>query len=998
VNPFCRILFPALFAGIAAVIFLHVRPFSPLEPFWLEVKMNADQAGRARVYYDRGNGFVPYDMLGAEVKQGAQTVRFPLPDGSLKALRFWPLDRVGRVNIESMEVKGPEGNARWSLAVDRLGELETKPGQGRDFSLEPAVELQRTLEVRTTRMLIDFAIAAAAMALLVAAGGSLPAGFRERMGEGLAATRRGLERVPHFVLLVAAVTATALSCWPVIFEGRSFVSPGNGTMLLFDDAPTIEGAPLPPVEDARGADMGALMWAHVPYAAIEHRAIFNDGEWPLWNRYNYCGVPLLGQGMAMLGDPLHWLPIATVSAAWAWDVKFLLAKTIFALGIGLCVRAATGRLWLAALLALSSSFLGFFSYRFAHPAFFAMCYAPWILHAWLRVASTRGRVWPWALAVALASFWQLNTGVMKESAMLVVGLNFTGLLLVLCAEQADRVRRVGAMLWGGGLFVLISAPCWLIFLDALGNSWTPYDEPRAYQIPPAMALGLFDDLFYRQFTEWEKHYNPSANFLILLGCMWALANLRTLLADRTFVALAIGALPSAALAFGVVPAEIIKRVPFLANVEHVDNTFSVVLIVHLIVLSAFGLRALWESTRTPALRKDWALALVVLGALLAMYLGTAHAIPRGVPGPKEATQPGMFFIGYGTLLLAAVLALPWVVRSLRASPSFAALLAGAVILFAIHFRHGMWMETAFDYYVMTPKARADLAAASPSLDMVKEKIAESGEPARVAGFRLALVPGYQALLGFEHFAGADALVSRHQRELCALIGSEPMWGWRWQVGAPEDRTWRLTQKLCDLWNVRWIVAVPADVPVGKAHGDLTTNESPFAWPRAFFTEQLLECTPQATFAELLDESQRPFAALTPTGTLKPDKPPQGDDRLREIRKMLDQASHYPAKNYRLTSNTTAFDIEALAPGVVVLGETYEPHNWRVTVNGRRVDYFRVNHAFLGVKIDRPGKHHLHFEYWPRRMNLALWLGGTGVFLVLLTPLLARLCFGAPPIR
>lgn len=996
-NPFCRILFPALFAGIAAVIFWHVRPFSPLEPFRLEVKMSADTAGRARLYYDRGNGFVPYDMLGAPVARGEQTLRFPIPDGSLKTLRLWPLDRAGKVRVESVEVIDPDGKKRWSAPMPEApGEIEAKPGQGLEYALAPAVELQRSLTINPTRMLIDFAIAAAAMALLVAAGGSLPQGFRDRWANGLATARRGMERAPRLVLLLAAMAATTLSCYPVIFQERSFVSPGNGTMLLHDDAPTIASAPAAPVEDARGADMGALMWAHVPYTAIEHEAIFQHREWPLWNRYNYCGVPLLGQGMAMLGDPIHWLPIATNSAVWAWDVKFLLAKTIFALGVGLCVRAATGRLWVAVLVAVSSSFLGFFSYRFAHPAFFAMCYAPWILHAWLGVAAARGRVWPWALAVALASFWQLNTGVMKESAMLVVGLNFTGLLLVWFAEQPDRWRRLGTMIWGGGLFVLISAPCWLIFLDALGNSWTPYDVPKAYQIPPSLAIGLFDDLFYRQFTEWEKHYNPSANFLILLGCMWAAANLRVLLANRTFAALALGALPSAALAFGVVPSEVIKRVPFLANVEHVDNTFSVVLIVHLIVLSAFGLKALWESAKAPEMGKDWAVALVGIGALLAIYTGTAQAIPRGVRGPTEAMQPGLFFLGYGTLLVLAVLALPWVVRSLRASPSLGALLAGALFLFAIHFRHGMWTETAFDYYVMTPKARAKLVAESPALEHVREKIQDGalgpgGEPARVAGFRQALVPGYQALYRLEHFAGADALVGRQQRELCALIGVPPTWGWRWVIGAPEDRAMGRTLQLCNLWGVSWLVAIPADAPDGVPAGDLTVKQNPQAWPRAFFTEKLVECNSLENFAELLEESTGPFAARTP---LQPEQRPPAK------REMMEATGPYskPAGNYLLTNNSTSFDISASGPGVVVLSETYEPHNWRVTVDGRRADYFRVNHAFLGVKIESAGTYRLHFEYWPRRMNLALWLGGAGVFLVLLTPLLARLCFGAPPIR
>ncbi len=558
------------------------------------------------------------------------------------------------------------------------------------------------------------------------------------------------------------------------------------------------------------------------------------------------------------------------------------------------------------------------------------------------------------------------------------------------SEPAGRWRRVGTMLWGCGIFVLLAAPLWLVFLDALKNSWTPYDTPKAFQIQPALALGLFDDLFYRQFTAWENHYNPSANFLILLGCAWALVNVRALLADRMFVALALGALPSAALAFGVIPASLITRVPFLGNVEHIDNTFSVVLIVHLIVLAGYGLRALWDSAKEPESAAERVLALAVIGALFALYFGSAQAIPREIPGPSVQMNRGLFFTAYAAALALCVGALPWVVQSLRKAPSFGAVLTGALLLFLVHFRQGMWTETKFDYYVMNPKGQAELAPRLTSLQAVKAGIEESGEPARVAAFRMALAPGYNAMWGFENFVGTDALVGRRQRELCAQIRSEPLWGWRWQIGAADDRLPRFTQKLCDLWNIRWLLAIPSDAPDMAASGELTFIKSPFGWPRAFFTEQLLECSSLENFTELLSESEGPFAAVTPMAKDPTRAPAKPDD--------LKKTSHYPARDYRLTSNSTTFSVQAAAPGVAVLTETHEPDNWRVTLDGRPVDYFRVNHAYLGVKISTAGEHTLSFEYWPRIFTTALWLGGAGGFLVLLTPLLARLCFGEPPIR
>jgi hypothetical protein len=108
------------------------------------------------------------------------------------------------------------------------------------------------------------------------------------------------------------------SCYPIIFCGKSFISPNFGptqtlTNLLPEAAPQSQES----VENSRGADTGAMMWAHLPYSVIQHRAIFKHHELPLWNRYTFCGTPLLAQGQSMLGDPLHWIPVAAGGATWA---------------------------------------------------------------------------------------------------------------------------------------------------------------------------------------------------------------------------------------------------------------------------------------------------------------------------------------------------------------------------------------------------------------------------------------------------------------------------------------------------------------------------------------------------------------------------------------------------------------------------------------------------------------------------------------------------------
>ena len=67
-------------------------------------------------------------------------------------------------------------------------------------------------------------------------------------------------------------------------------------------------------------------------------------------------------------------------------------------------------------------------------------------------------------------------------------------------------------------------------------------------------------------------------------------------------------------------------------------------------------------------------------------------------------------------------------------------------------------------------------------------------------------------------------------------------------------------------------------------------------------------------------------------------------------------------------------------GYAVLGNAFEQGNWRVTLDGRPAECFRVNHAFLGVRLPEAGVHKLHFSYWPRLLTPALWISLGGLLL------------------
>lgn len=836
---------------------------------------------------------------------------------------------------------------------------------------QPLQLARRTVPFTPLAAAVQFTAGTLAAVLVLSLAGLLSVPRRARVAAALAKLRDDHAAWPATTLFFAAALATTASCYPVVFCGKSFVSPNFGpTPTLLKLSPDATPQTPEPVENSRGADTGAMLWAHLPYSIIQHRAIFKHHELPLWNRSTFCGAPLLAQGQSMLGDPLHWIPVSAAGASWAWDVKFCIAKLLFSFGVGLVAFAATRRIWVAALLAISSSFIGFFAFRFDHAAFFSLCYSPWILLCWMRAAQTAGRVWPWALALAAANFWELNSGTAKEAAMLIAGLNFTGGLLVLTAAEKcrERLARFGLMIFGVVIFIMLSAPLWMLFLDALRYSWTiPAAMPFA-QLPPDLALGIFDDLFLGQVTPGEMMANPSANFLVLLGCLWAVVDFRRLLANRTFTAILLGALLPAALVFGVIPAELLVQLKLIGKTGYIANTFSCVLIIHLLIIAAYGLRALWDRAARKKARGDMLIAAIGAVLLVAIFLPYVH----GTSGKMSA-----FFRGYVIALAASLLALPWIVRGIRRNPNAGHFIAGGLCIFIIHFRHGLWTDTKFDSYVANPRARTNLAALSPSVSLIRTSFEESGHPARVTGLGSVLAPGFNAVLGLDHFSGADAFVNRWQYRLLEQssvpLPAEPR-------RFLDRESFPRTRCFGDLWNTRFYLGDPADLP-RDVRGlelvktlDLDIYVSHRAWPRAFFTDRLAECSSLRNFTDLLCTGDgRPFAALVP------DKPPGTEPA--ELTALAGRAI-VAATDYRLTENSTAFTIKAPTPGVAVLGNTFEPGNWRVTLDGKPVDCFRVNQAFLAVALPEAGTHTLHFSYWPRCLTQALLLALGGVLFAL----------------
>ena len=498
-----NVSYRSVFAGLilAAVVSILFIPKPLSKSFSFEIALQSSAQGYAQIYYNIGGGFRERDSARVPIAKSSvpAVYRFPIPvpKGNYRALRFDPIDREATVTFSGAKIVDSSGkvikffSASQFQAVQQIRSLKihgetvqmTTVAVANDpivgirldgpFSLKKAYIRRMFTKIGVT----FFVIFVPCWGLLC-----LAEMFYTRRRERVTAVWRQLivwvNDHPKNSIVGMAIFAAVLSCYPVVFFGKSFVSPNfrDGTFLIYEAFPTLPGYEDTSLENAKASDVGAMMWAHLPYSVIQSRAIFKDFELPLWNRYNSNGVTLLGQGQSMFGDPLHVMVILAGGASWAWDIKFLLAKILFAAGLGLTVYAATRHLPSSLVLAFSSAFIGFFSYRFNHPAFFSLCYAPWILYGWFRIlqAPTAKANALWTGGLILANWTVMNSGTAKEAYTLLLSLNFCGLLLFLLSREDKRLklRKFLYLVWAGLLFVLISTPVWLTFLDALKQSYT----------------------------------------------------------------------------------------------------------------------------------------------------------------------------------------------------------------------------------------------------------------------------------------------------------------------------------------------------------------------------------------------------------------------------------------------------------------------------------------------------------------------------------------------
>ena len=211
-------------------------------------------------------------------------------------------------------------------------------------------------------------------------------------------------------------------------------------------------------------------------------------------------------------------------------------------------------------------------------------------------------------------------------------------------------------------------------------------------------------------------------------------------------------------------------------------------------------------------------------------------------------------------------------------------------------------------------------------------------------------------------------------------GLREVWSWRLLVLRQD---FARVHRGLDLFGVRYFLDKPgrgAELPGLRLLGtsDLDVLESETAWPRAFFTDSVLKYEKLPDMVRLAQEGDgRPFAAMLPAERARLSLPAT-DFAQRKI---------VPAHNYRLTQNTTTFEIDAPSAGAAVLGEAWVPRDIRRA--GRWTAAAEVLPMWsprLPARWRSPRLAIMwcNFSYWPAVLGSALSLAGCGLTGLLVT--------------
>lgn len=740
--------------------------------------------------------------------------------------------------------------------------------------------------------------------------------------------------------------------FPGFFFRGEVLSPAD---ILFQSKPWKSYAP----KDWTGPSnrlMSDVVTAFYPYYSLTKRE-FDEGRWPLWNRYELGGMPLMANAQTAIFYPprlVHrFFDIPTANSLYILFKFWLCGMTAF-----FCARGLRFNINAARFMSVAWMLCGY-----------TVAWAYWSLPdvaAWLPVLFLgtekvlNGRYVFGGMCVTLSGVMMLFAG-HPETAFTMsfgVGVYFALRLAALVSQPRAVARAVIVMGLAWMIALLVASVQVLPLLEYMRHSFTFVQRHREASEPvlvPSSLVALWAPRFYGTGAEqtywgWEV-LNSNVSLMLYVGLpVWAMAwlggaPLRKSDDRAAYWSLLCASLFCMLLAFGLNELRWINAVPpFGSTVKFYHAAFPV---FALIVLGARGL------DRWRQLPKGLVSLAPLLGAVAVpvLIIYSVMSFESSVIVMKKA----MPVIEHELTIVAAFAVLTVIVCILscfdRSARVFPQLLVGVLAADLLVTARGM-----------NPTMRK--ADVYPETRLTKFLQGLPG-PCRIGIGEGGVASGTFSPYGIEEWLGYDGLYPARVKTFQNQLGedvwnaAEPLYANEYYLNDPEYPPVFPLQKLADRFEL-----------VGEFDG-LQVFKNRSALPRARLVGRL----------RMFDNDNDMFNAMR-----RKDFHPEDEvfalvqDVPEGALALQDATSPGSASISEYSSVRVVIDIHAESDAVLVFADAYYP-GWRLTIDGVPSPHFPVYHAFRGAIVPK-GRHTAVYEYRPRSFQIGLFLSMTTLLVLL----------------
>lgn len=779
--------------------------------------------------------------------------------------------------------------------------------------------------------------------------------------------------VPTLVIFTTAMIATGITASPIIFEHKSLVSPNNGgATLLYDHFPTLPNYSNQTTTNVPGTDTGTMMWQHIPWVMTQERAIKNFNEFPLWDRYHSSGTTMIGQGQVMLGDPINWFTWLIGTNSLIFDIKFLILRVLFATSLGMATFVLTKNLTSASMVSLLSTCISFFSFRINHPEIFGLCYYPLIIVAWLKLIyePTHKNRFKWLLCLFIANWLVINSGVVKDAYVAMLLFNTFGLITFIFEKKRFNTLFYQwsiLILVTGVAFLMITVPLWMSLLNEILHGKSAYEIPGVIQIPLWQIMGFGDSIYY---LRANGYYFPAINICLFSGMILSFSILFTKIKfDRKAALYSLFTITLILIAciFNIVPSFFLLHIPFINNIQHINTSFSILLISPACILAGVGFNILEKKSK---------LLFIPPITLLIFFFSYVYNL-----GNKDSISS---VISYFLIDLIAVCYLPTLLLNLIKGRLNFLLTGVCITLILLTLGNYKMFPNRFHSFafkpVFNPQKRINLQTRPLVLQKIYSEVKKN--PQRILGLDDTLISGFNAALELEAIDGPEAMRNFKYQTLINALKIPNTWGWRINLN---EKNLDNYQSILDFLGVGFIVSPKPIFEKNITYLDndqfLYAYSRNSVWPRAFYSQKIIPYNTLENVLQLIQKNNiYPFVAVN-NNVIK-EYP-----TLQSVQKNLTNQKNSLVKgfDYLLTNNKTKFTIQIdSAPGVIYLNEAGNPKDFVAKLNNKKVPCISTNYAFKGIIVEKPGVYQVSFEYWPKNFTIYLIVALLGFVLWLIS--------------